>query len=126
MISCFPKLVLSVVYKSKNGLFRGFCSPYDVTCESATAKEAMAKLDSLVDLYEDGLKKYKFPRHLSIKDLTNDEDKKVFSIALNVVSKELKKKVRNSYLNYQLENKKEEIKLPRRLGTVNYFQPCFA
>jgi len=72
--------VVYVVYKKKSGsTWRGFCVPYDVTCVADSANDAKKKLESLVKLYEKGLEKYKYPRHLVFKKLSEKDDRSVFS-----------------------------------------------
>jgi hypothetical protein len=70
--------IISVVYKSKDGLWRGFTAPFDVTCNAETSKEAKERLDILTSLYMDGLKKHNYPKYLFTKDLSDSEDKQIF------------------------------------------------
>lgn len=76
-ISKRPNLIALIYYKKKNN-WRGFCVPYDIDCEGKTVKEANNKLRQLVDFYEEGLQKYNYPSHLTIKDISDPQDKKVF------------------------------------------------
>ena len=69
--------IIFVVYQSKKALWKGFCAPYDVTCFAKTADEAKDRLEKLVSLYEGGLKKYNWPKHLVSKNLSDKEDQKI-------------------------------------------------
>lgn len=62
------------IYKTKEGLWRGFVAPYDVTHEAKTKKEVENILPKLVELYEEGLVKYKNPSHLVNVPLSDEED----------------------------------------------------
>lgn len=73
-----PKILILVVYKTKNRTWRGLCSPLDVTCEAYSKKVAMRRLERLVELYKEGLKKYNYPKHLSIRSLSDKEDQMIF------------------------------------------------
>ncbi|MFH1162099.1 MAG: hypothetical protein V1696_02395 [Candidatus Jorgensenbacteria bacterium] len=93
--------VVYVVYKSKGGLWRGFCTPYDVTCNAESMSEAKERLDKLVELYEEGLKKYHNPRRLVFKKLSDKEDKVLFEkIVWPKISQDIQKRMLASYLNY--------------------------
>lgn len=124
--------IILVVYKSKNGLWRGFCNPYDVTCNSDTKEEAKQQLIKLVRLYEEGLQKYHNPRHLVFKELSSKEDDKLFrAVIWPRVSKEIQKKMFRSYLDYI---KRQEIAEKSELTThvnnthqfISYSQRPFA
>jgi hypothetical protein len=93
--------VILVVYKAKSGLWRGFCTPYDVACVSDTKEDAKQKLITLVKLYEDGLEKYHNPKHLVIKELSDEDDINFFrTIVWPKVSKKIQERMFNSYLDY--------------------------
>ena len=118
-----PKLTIFIFYKTKDNTYRGFCSPYDVTYESESKEETEAELKKLVALYEEGLKKYNFPKHLSVKQLSNLEDKRVFNIALEQILDDFKHKMLKKYHEYQASKKREEIKLNHISGTASYSPP---
>lgn len=74
------------VYKSKNGSWRGFAHPYDVTIEAATKTKALSALKEMVREYEVGLKKYGYPAHLANRALTDSEDNERFNaLAFDVI-----------------------------------------
>src|SRR3989338_217954 len=79
--------VIGVIYHSKDGNWRGFCYPYDLTCNAKTKDEAREKLTSLVETYEEVLSKYNSPRHLVEKNLTDAEDRKIFKEVWPEISK---------------------------------------
>lgn len=62
------------IYKTKEGKWRGFFVPYDVTYEARTKKEVEEVLPKMVTLYEDGLRKYGNPSHLANVPLSSEED----------------------------------------------------
>lgn len=126
MTNVHPKLVIYVIYRSKNGYWRGFCSPYDVSTEAKTSEEAKIQLEKQVDLYVEGLKKYNYPEHLSIKALSDKEDQVIFSKALKGVSSDIKKKLFDKYLEFQARKEREEVQIKGNSLSINYFQPCFA
>src|SRR5947209_2331571 len=74
-----PCSSVSVVYKSRNGLYRGFVQPYDVTYEAVeeqnTQNSVLSILRDMREQYEEGLKKYEYPSHLSAVPLSDEEDK---------------------------------------------------
>lgn len=80
---------IMVVYKAKNGSWRGFAHPYNVTIEADTKSKASKALKEMVQTYEDGLKKYRYPTHLARKHLFDDEDNKRFEeISIGSISKQ--------------------------------------
>lgn len=102
-----PRLVIMVAYK-KNGQdgWRAFCAPYDVSCNAPTLKEAQSRIENLVELYEEGLKEYGFPKHLSVKPLSYPEDKKVFKLVVEEVAADMKKTIEKRFESYQTESHK--------------------
>jgi predicted RNase H-like HicB family nuclease len=68
-----------VTYQSKNGCWRGFVFPYNITTEAETKKQAENALEEMAEVYEEGLKKYNFPSHLKKVPLADEEDKDVFN-----------------------------------------------
>lgn len=65
---------VKVVYKAKNGSWRGFVDPYDISIEAESKAEAIDALEDMLDTYEEVLEKYDHPAHLKNRRLTNDED----------------------------------------------------
>ena len=121
MTKTYPKLILYVVYRSNNGYWRGFCSPYNVTCEARTKESAKQKLEKLVDLYVEGLKKYNYPKHLSMIPLTEKEDNKVQKIVLEKICEDIKE----NYIKFQVErNKRVLIKDCQSKYAYANFYPC--
>lgn len=74
------------IYKTKTGKWRGFFVPYDVSFEAKTRKEVEEVLPKMVALYEEGLKKYNNPIHLSAVPLSDPEDSEEFSLWASKVS----------------------------------------
>jgi len=68
-----------VTYRAKNGSWRGFVAPYNITTEAETKEQAQTALQEMVEVYEEGLKKYDYPEHLTVVTLSDDEDKDVFN-----------------------------------------------
>lgn len=66
---------VNIVYKSKNGLYRGFVQPYDITYEDETKEKVLSVLKDMTFQYEEGLKRYNNPSHLSCVPLTDEEDR---------------------------------------------------
>jgi len=121
----YPKIIILVVYKTKESNWRGFCHPYDVTCEANNVKVAMKRLEKLVSLYEEGLKKYGYPKHLSIRPLSDEDDRKVFEIAIKIVKKKIIEAIKKDFLKYQQEKQqKEEFKTKNPIPLTGYFYPC--
>ncbi len=88
--------VIEIFYTSKDGNWRGFCYPYDLTCNAKTKEKAQEKLTNLVQTYEEILSKYNSPRHLVEKGLTDVEDKKVFKAAWPSISKEIAAQIKTA------------------------------
>lgn len=107
----YPQLVVLVVYKKKDGkTWRGFCAPFDVTCEAKSHKAAMTLLEELVECYMEGLKQYDYPEHLTIKELSNPEDKKAFIPILKDIAKMVQEMISKRFYLYVEEGAKIEIK----------------
>lgn len=68
-----------VVYKSKEGTWRGFAHPFNVTIEADTKTKATLVLNEKVEAYCEGLKKYDYPDHLANRHLSNEEDNAKFN-----------------------------------------------
>lgn len=66
---------VSVVYKSKNGSYRGFVQPYDITYEGETRDQVLSVLKDMTTQYEEGLKRYNNPSHLASVPLSDEEDR---------------------------------------------------
>lgn len=90
--------VVMVVYKTQDG-WRGFCVPYDVSCNAETQEEAKSRLEMLVKFYEEGLNKYNNPKSLILKELSDDEDKLLFNKIWPHISKNIESKMK-SYKSY--------------------------
>lgn len=121
-----PKIVVLAIYKSKDGSWRGFCSPYDVSCNAPTKEEVMKRLEKLVVLYEDGLKQYNYPGHLSVKKLSDPEGQAVFNIIMREISQQISKRMEKRFLEYQKEQeRKNRFSIDNRLKPSGYYyQPC--
>ncbi|MDP3013253.1 MAG: hypothetical protein Q8M92_03360 [Candidatus Subteraquimicrobiales bacterium] len=120
MKKTYPKLIVLVVYKSQASKnWRGFCSPYDVSCEAKTAAEAKSKLTKLIKLYEEGLKKYGYPEHLTILPLSEKQDKVVLEKVMEKITLNIKK----DFLKFQTA---EETQIRTRNLSINanVLQPC--
>ena len=85
--------VITVVYKSKDGNWRGFCFPYDVSCTAETKEEAGSILEGLVETYEEVLNKYNNPSHLIDKELSDEEDQKALAELWPEIRKDLAKRI---------------------------------
>lgn len=88
--------IIEVVYRSKSDDWRGFCVPFDIACTATTSHEAKVKLDELVSLYVEGLRKYNFPKHLVNKKITDSEDKKVFRLLWPKIQEEIEQDIRQA------------------------------
>lgn len=121
-----PKLVILVVYKTNEGHWRGFCSPYDVSCDRLTKKGVLESLKESVSLYEEGLKKYNYPRQLSIKQLSNPQDKAVFKMALKIIAEKEKESLLNNYYKYQEEELNYIKNSDHNLSGYYYHQSAYA
>lgn len=124
-----PKIIILVSYKTQQGNWRGFCSPYDVSCNAFTKNAALESLKKLVSLYEEGLKQYGYPRHLTIKALSNSEDEKVFKKALEIIADIEKEKLMKSYYKYQeqgIDDKFEISNTDLNLSGFYYHQSAHA
>ncbi len=73
-----------VVYKSKEGSWRGFAHPYNITIEATTKLKALNAVKDMVEAYEESLKRHDFPVNLRSKHLLNEQDSEFFNkLALN-------------------------------------------
>ncbi len=119
-----PKVIILVVYKSGTDGWRGFCAPYDVTCNASTKRKAMQTLEELVELYQDGLKKYHYPKHLSIKSLSNREDAKVFNIVREHIAEKITKKLKDRFFEFESEQEKKNTFKVNNLNLIGrYYFP---
>ncbi|XOB42168.1 MAG: hypothetical protein ACKKMP_02275 [Candidatus Nealsonbacteria bacterium] len=108
-----PKIIILVVYKAKDGNWRGFCSPYDITCEAETRLETMKRIKKSFKLYEEGLEKYGYPKHLSLRKLSDAQDRRVFEI----VKKKIFSDIQKNLLKFQAKEKGEfRIREPMSLS----------
>jgi hypothetical protein len=124
-----PNIVILVIYKTSEGDWRGFCSPYDVSCNGSTKKGTLESLKKLVSLYEEGLKKYEYPRHLSIKTLSDPEDERIFNKALEIIAEIETRKLTKSYYEYQEQEFDHAIKIrnsDHNFTGLYYHQPVHA
>ncbi len=96
-----------VVYKSQDG-WRGFCVPYDITCNAKTQEGAKKKLEALVELYEEGLNRYGNPKHLILKELSDEEDKAFFNKIWPHISKNIESRMK-SYKDHVKEELNSNI-----------------
>ncbi len=103
-----PVSSISVVYKSQQGMWRGFVVPYDVTYEGNSKKKVLEILQSMRDLYVQGLYRYNSPTHLSDVPLSDDEDIKVF----NRISPELLKRTLTGNFKFESKDLYAEAQLP--------------
>lgn len=119
-----PKLIVQSVYKTPEGIWRGFCSPYDVTCEAKSKQVAIKRLESLVKLYEEGLVKYSYPQHLSLRALSDKRDQVVLdNILKKIVAPKIGKAVRERYLEYQKESDRKQFSIDSPSSCGYYYQP---
>ncbi|MEK9174867.1 MAG: hypothetical protein AAB725_02765 [Patescibacteria group bacterium] len=88
--------VIKVVYKSKDGNWRGFCFPYDITCNAISKEDAIKKLTGLVETYEECLGQYNNPKHLMINSLSDKEDSDVFEKIWPIISKKIANKLKTA------------------------------
>lgn len=122
-----PKIIISAVYKSEeDGTWRGFTAPFDVSCTADSQKGAMKKIDKLTELYEDGLKKYGYPKHLVAKELSDEEDKKVFNIVLDSVLADMRKQMQSDFRKFQLDKQEHKFKHGRNLSGTYSLAPSLA
>jgi hypothetical protein len=68
-----------IAYPSKNGKWRGFVQPYDITFEADSKTKVVKALKDMAETYEDMLKEYDYPEHLRSKPFSNEEDSSVFT-----------------------------------------------
>lgn len=116
-----PKFVILVVYKTKDKNWRGFCSPYDVSCEAENQNGAKKKLIDLVQFYEQGLEKYNYPKHLTFRALSNTEDKALFEIVKEKIAADIKEKLVENYTRFQERKDGEQIKFNDPVGIGCYY-----
>lgn len=115
-----PNLIVFVVYKDNNS-WRGFCSPYDVTCEAESKKEAIKRLEKLVKLYEEGLEKYGYPKHLSIRLLSNSKDRIVFTEVREEIAERIALDIRKKLSQFQARKEKRTFRIKNDLNPSGYY-----
>jgi len=121
MKSLPPKLVILAVYQKKSAKeWKGFCYPYDITCYASTQEKAIKKLEKLVKLYEEGLKEYHYPEHLTLKGLSDKEDLKVFSHIKKIIAQKIKEEIEQNISEYQKIGK-SSFQLKNNLPATGYF-----
>ncbi|MFA5368582.1 MAG: hypothetical protein WC303_01075 [Candidatus Paceibacterota bacterium] len=111
--------ILNVIYKNPDGSWRAFCYPFDISCEAVTKEKAMEKLEKLINLYIEGLKKYNYPEHLIKKELSYEQDKKMLIVVKKELVKELQKRLKKDVFNCDSNNDVEIIKK----GLFSSYQP---
>ena len=116
-----PKIIIEAVYKSKDGTWRGFCSPFDISCTADTQNEAMKKIDELVEIYTEGLKKYAYPVNLTIKELSDEEDKIVFNEVLKFIIEDISLKMKKDFAKFQLEKESNSFKLTNKIKATGTY-----
>lgn len=75
----FDFKAILVVYKTNEGVWRGFIHPYGETTEADSKEEAIKKLRLLADAYHEVIKTYGSPIHLRNGHLEDVQDREVFS-----------------------------------------------
>ncbi|MBI2617867.1 hypothetical protein HYW58_00190 [Candidatus Kaiserbacteria bacterium] len=122
-----PNLVVLAVYKShiNKGMWKGFCAPYGVTTQATTCEEAKTHLEELVELYEEGLKKYNYPKHLVFQELQDVEDNKVLKLVWKEVTRTLGQKMKEerNFIEFTKQSNEGSLKLDG--GIVSFYQPSF-
>lgn len=83
---------ISVVYKSKSGLYRGFVQPYDITFEDTTKDKVLSALREMIEIYEDGIRTYNHSSNLIDVPLSDDEDREKWNAISPNLSQRLFKK----------------------------------
>ena len=83
--------IVGVIYQSKDGNWRGFCYPYDVSCTAATEKAVKGKLKNLVQAYEEVLAQYNNPIHLIDKEMSDVEDRETLKKIWPEISRNIAK-----------------------------------
>ena len=112
-----PKILAFVVYKNGNNDYRAFCDPYDVSCKAKTKQEALRKLEKLVKLYDEGLKKYGYPKHLSIRRLSDSKDELVFE----KVKKRIISDIERNFRRFQAEKQRETFRIKGVMNPSGYY-----
>lgn len=103
----FECSTITVSYKAKEGFWRGFVLPYDVTYEADSKDKVMNVLKDMVSSYEQGLRKYNNPPHLkNVPILSSPEDNQKWrEISVDVVNNFLVNKLKISGSDYYAETK---------------------
>lgn len=117
-----PKMIIEAVYKSKDGTWRGFCAPFDISCTEETAEKTMKALDELVELYIDGLKKYGYPADLTVKEVSDEEDREVLKKVIDYVIVDLAKKMKKNFEKFQRERKINSFKITDSIKAQGNYQ----
>jgi hypothetical protein len=103
-----PCSSVSVSYESKEGSWRGFVIPYDLTYEADTKEAVMKVLQDMVLSYEAALKEYGSPSHLASVPLTDEEDISKF----HKIKNDLVSKLKSNKLTIRSASYYAEAKLP--------------
>ena len=115
-----PNLVIKVVYSVNKDLWRGFCFPFDVTCEAETKGKAEKILEDSVSVYVEGLERHGYPDHLSLRSLSDPRDRGAFAIVNKIVVEDIKRRMLSNALKYQRRNKGIKLSLSNPRGTADY------
>jgi len=99
---------VNIVYKSKNGLYRGFVQPYDITYEDETKEKVLSVLKDMTVQYENGLKRYNNPSHLATVPLSDEEDREKW----NDISPSLMQQLVTKHFSVSTPDYYAEAKLP--------------
>jgi len=123
MQSFCPKINILVVYKTQEG-WRGFCSPFDTSCVGDTKKVTFEKLEKITEVYQEALKKYKYPKHLSLRKLSDKKDKEILETIKKDIAKKLsayiRKQAEKDILKFQQEQQKEKFKVGKNINCFIY------
>lgn len=68
-----------VVYKTPEGLWRGFVVPFDITYEAQSKEEVHSVLKDMIASYVEALNMYNHPKHLIDVPLSDKEDETKWS-----------------------------------------------
>lgn len=113
--------IIGVVYQSADGNWRGFCYPYDVTCNADSIEEAKSALDELVQLYEDNLAKHGNPSHLIENGLSDEEDQKIFDQIWPEISQQISAEIKKSTPQKYSESLSSNLAIKSPIATITNF-----
>jgi predicted RNase H-like HicB family nuclease len=124
-----PNLVILAIYKSREdkGLWKAFCAPYGITTQATSKKEAKKRIEASVELYEEGLEKYGYPKHLLYQEFSDKEDKKILNLVWKNIKIRGEKKIKQQKDFIKFAQEEEEQNQIRIDGVVaSFYQPNFA